>query len=176
MPIQREAFADLATFAVDQLLKQQYRELFSCFRTTGEDNLWDVFASYVRTSSSDPDVQKAIYADDVDCQDALVMQAIVLSYERIFLRLLERGALDRLLVVEELPPVAQADLDKMQANVDAAEPAEAPVAVKAPVVVDPVDTCVKDFHEMGSAQFQAKYLRNQNNRKFYDAAVAQGRL
>jgi hypothetical protein len=43
-----------------------------------------------------------------------------------------------------------------------------------PPPADPVDVCVREFHEMGSRAFQAKYLNNSLNRKFYEAAIDRG--
>lgn len=54
-----------------------------------------------------------------------------------------------------------------------------PVAeVVAPVVVqiDPVALCVKEFNEMGSAQFKRKYLDDRRNRPIYEAAIDRGLL
>ena len=87
-----------------------------------------------------------------------------------------RGLLTHLIVVDEVPEAAQAQLDAMAAEVSSTvEPVE---EVVAPVVVqiDPVAQCRIDFHEMGSAQFMQKYLNNQKNRPTYEAAIDRGLL
>jgi hypothetical protein len=64
----------------------------------------------------------------------------------------------------------------MSARVEAARPATAAYVVPPPPPADPVDVCVKEFHELGSKAFQVKYLNNVHNRKFYEAAIAAGRI
>jgi hypothetical protein len=98
-------------------------------------------------------------------------------YNAPFVTLYDRGLLTHLIVVDEVPEAAQAQLDAMAAEVASStvEPVE---EVVAPVVVqiDPVAQCRIDFHEMGSAQFMQRYLNNQKNRPTYEAAIDRGLL
>jgi len=49
--------------------------------------------------------------------------------------------------------------------------------VVAPVApIDPVDVCVRDFHELGSNAFKTKWIANTKNRVFYELAIDRGRL
>jgi hypothetical protein len=107
-------------------------------------------------------------------QEELVERGIELSFDKAFITLWDRGALHPLLVVDEVPARAQQNLDVMAARVEAARPAPKAQAVMPSPPADPVDVCVKDFHEMGSKAFQAKYLSNTNNRRFYEAAIDRG--
>jgi hypothetical protein len=88
-----------------------------------------------------------------------------------------RGLLTHLIVVDEVPEAAQAQLDAMAAEVASStvEPVEEVVA-PAVVQIDPVAQCRIDFREMGSAQFMQKYLNNQKNRPTYEAAIDRGLL
>ena len=88
-----------------------------------------------------------------------------------------RGLLTHLILVDEVPEAAQAQLDAMAAEVASStvEPVEEVVA-PAVVQIDPVAQCRIDFREMGSAQFMQKYLNNQKNRPTYEAAIDRGLL
>lgn len=76
----------------------------------------------------------------------------------------------------EVPAKAQRDMDLMTANVEAAAPKKVVAAAPPAPTIDPVDQCVKDFHQLGSKAFQLKYLNNTNNRRFYETAIDRGLL
>ena len=171
--ISREAFGDLSRFSADQW-KKQNRELLSCFRD-GEGGIWDVISAYLTTEPTDPDILKAM-----DCNgenpDRDMMEAVEMSFNRAFITLFDRGALNRLLLEDEIPEHAQQDMDGIQAAVEAAKPAP-PQEVVVPVApVDPVDVCVREWHDMGSDAFKKKYIDNRNNRVHYEAAIAAGKI
>jgi hypothetical protein len=106
------------------------------------------------------------------------------SFEKIFITLFDRGVLDRLLAVSEVTDEAEAEVVRMRRDVAAYESeqralqqqAAAVAAEPTPIIVDPIDQCVADFHSMGSAQFKAKYLNNVHGREYYDSAIAAGRI
>jgi hypothetical protein len=114
-----------------------------------------------------------LYDASSEARDADAVAAVWMGvYNAPFVTLYDRGLLTHLIVVDEVPEAAQAQLDAMAAEVASStvEPVE---EVVAPVVVqiDPVAQCRIDFHEMGSAQFMQRYLNNQKNRPTYEAAI-----
>lgn len=171
--ISREAFGDLSRFSAD-LWKKKNKELLSCFRD-GEAGVWDVLAAYLTTEPTDPDILAAMDFNS-DNPDWTMMTAVEMSYNRAFITLFDRGALNRLLIEDEIPEHAQRDMDRIQAAVEAAKPAPFREVVVPAAPVDPVDVCVREFHEMGSDAFKKKYLDNRNNRTHYEAAIAAGKI
>jgi hypothetical protein len=171
--ISREAFGDLSRFSAD-LWKKRNKELLSCFRV-GDGGLWETISAYMSTEPTDPDILAAMDFNS-DNPDWTMMTAVERSYDRAFLTLWDRGALDRLLVEDEIPEQAQRDMNRIQAAVEAAKPAP-PKEVVVPVApVDPIELCVREFHEMGSDAFKKKYLDNRNHRAHYEAAIAAGKI
>lgn len=170
--------------------RRDNRELLSCF---DQDRLWEVIHAHNDLS---PDaefdamlkskitygelnrrnIMAAAISDDVD-EEGLIERGVQLSFDKAFVALWDRGALDSLLVVDDVPARAQQDLDRMAARVEAAKPAPKVVqAAPPPPPVDPVAQCVRDYHEMGSKQFQQKYLSDTRNRKYYELAIEQGNI
>ncbi len=106
------------------------------------------------------------------------------SFEKIFILLFDRGALDRLLVVDETTDEAEAEVVRMRNEVRVYEANQRELqqqvaAIEAEpesVIEDPHNVCVREFHNLGSAAFKAKYLSNQHNRAVYEKCVSQGRL
>jgi hypothetical protein len=173
MAITRECFNDLSSWSAG-LWKKKNRELLSCFRD-GEGGIWDVIAAYLAVEPMDPAVAAAMSYDSHN-PDWTMMEALELGFNRTFVALWDRGALQRLLLEDEIPERALKDLNRIEAAVEAAKPAP-PREVVAPVVqVDPIDVCVREFHEMGSDAFKKKYLDHRGNRVHYEAAIAQGRI
>lgn len=112
-------------------------------------------------------------------EEKIIEQGVALAFDRAFVTLFDRGALNKLFVVEEIPSRAQQDLDAMVARVEAAKPKPtAPTAgvVATPVPVDPVAQCVRDFHELGSKEFQRRYISDTRMRVHYEAAIASGAI
>jgi hypothetical protein len=115
-------------------------------------------------------------------QFRLVIRAIEQSFNTIFLTLFDRNALR--LAVDEVTTEADQQLTKMREDIAAYEAEQREVQqVAAEVEAEPVevaisaeDQCVSDWHAMGSAAFQQKYLRNQNLRPIYESVVATGRI
>jgi hypothetical protein len=171
--ISREAFGDLSRFSAGSW-KKRNKEPLSCFRD-GDGGIWDVISAYLTTEPTDPDILKAM-----DCNgenpDRDMIEAVEMSYNRAFITLWDRGALNRLLIGDEIPEHAQRDMDRIQAAVEAAEPAPVQEVVVPAAPLDPVDVCVREFHEMGSDAFKKKYLDNRNNRTHYEAAIVAGKI
>jgi hypothetical protein len=98
-------------------------------------------------------------------------------YNESFIVLYERGVLDHLKVVDELPEAAKTQLGAMADDVVAYYPEpEAEVAAPVTVQIDPVSLCAKEFHELGSSAFKKKYLDDRRNRPIYEAAIDRGLL
>jgi hypothetical protein len=166
------------------------KELFSCF---DQDKLWEVVHAF---NDLEPDAGLEAAMKSIDCGEPnkrSIMRAVIselgpnevdqleaaleLALDRAFITLWDRGALNSLFVVEEIPSRAQRDLDRMAARVEAAKP-KAPAAPVAPPPPpeDPVDVCVRDWHELGSTAFQKKYISDTRNRPYYEAAIDAGRI
>jgi hypothetical protein len=171
--ISREAFGDLSRFSADQW-KRKNKELLSCFRD-GEGGIWDVISAYLTTESTDPDVLKAMDYNGEN-PDRDMMGAVEMSYNRVFITLFDRGALNRLLIGDEIPEHAQRDMDRIQAAVEDAEPAPLREVVVPVAPADPIDVCVREWHELGSDAFKKKYIDNRNNRVHYESAIAAGKI
>jgi hypothetical protein len=170
--ISRDAFIDLSSFGADQW-KRKNKEPLSCFRN-GEGGIWDTLAAYMSTEPTDPDVLAAMDFN-AENPDRDMIEAVEMSYNRAFITLWDRGALNRLLL-DEIPEHAQRGLDRIAAAVEAAKPAPLREVVVPAVPVDPIELCVREFHEMGSNAFKRKYLDNRNNRVHYEAAIEAGRI
>jgi hypothetical protein len=172
--------------------RKERKELLSCFDS---ERLWEVLHAHI---DLEPDfgltefsrslefgepnkraIMSAVISESGPDQELLLENAIELALDRAFLTLFDRGALKKLLVVDEenLPARAQRDMDRVVANVEAAAP-KAPVAPVAPPPppADPVDVCVREFHELGSSAFAKKYLANTDNRHYYEMAIEAGRI
>ncbi len=156
--------------------KKRNAEILSCFDI---DRLQERMQAYADLELGNAVLQE-LYAASEEDRDADAVAAIWFKvYNQSFTTLWDRGLLNHLLVVDQIPAKAQAQLDAMVAEVAAysVEPAaEAEVAAPVEVQVNPVTQCVTDFHELGSRQFKAKYLNNQKNRPIYEAAVDRGLL
>ena len=120
-------------------------------------------------------IMLTVVSEQID-EVGVIEQGIELSFDKVFLTLWDRGALNSLLVVEEIPAQAQHDLDRIAARVEASRPKARVPAAAPPPPADPVDMCVRDFHEMGSKEFQRKYLSDTRMRVHYENAISQGRI
>jgi hypothetical protein len=109
-------------------------------------------------------------------QEEKLEAAISLALDRAFLMLIDRGALKKLYIVDEIPARAQADMDRIARNVEAAAPRKVAQAVPQAPPADPVQLCVQDFYQLGSTAFQRKYMQNQNLRVHYETAIDRGLL
>jgi len=102
-----------------------------------------------------------------DDQLDAVAKAARQSFEKIFITLLDRGSLHRLLVAENRPTKQRRKLSgcvRMFTNMNLSsassqQQAAAIAAEPEPVVEDPHDVCVWEFHNLGSAAFKANICR-----------------
>jgi hypothetical protein len=171
--ISREAFNDLSRFAAD-LWKRKNKELLSCFRD-GDGGLWETIAAYMEVEPVGPDILAAMDFNSEN-PDRDMIEAVEMSYNCAFITLFDRGALGRLLLEDEIPEQAQRDMNRIQDAVEAAKPAPLREVVVPVAPADPIEVCVREFHEMGSDAFKKKYLDNRNNRTHYEVAIAAGKI
>jgi hypothetical protein len=127
------------------------------------------------TEPTDPDILKAMDFNSEN-PDRTMMEAVEMSYNRAFITLFDRGALNRLLIGDEIPEHAQRDMDRIQAAVETAKPVPLREVVVPVAPGDPIDVCVREWHELGSDAFKKKYIDNRNNRVHYEAAIAAGKI
>jgi hypothetical protein len=121
---------------------------------------------------------------DFGKQFSTLLAAFYHSFNAVFIELFDRGVLDRHLAVREVTDEAEEQVGRMREEVAAYEAnrrallqqAEAIAVQPELAIVDPVDQCVQDFHQMGSPAFKAKYLNNQHGREHYNAAISAGRI
>jgi hypothetical protein len=169
--IGRDDLIDLGLFAAQQW-ERKHAELLSVFDLAG---LRETMSAFTELEADGGAIEQAM-RDDVN-PDMAILKACELAYSRAFITLYDRGALNRLLVVDEIPASAQAQLDQMAREVESAGPAPVVQSVAAPVVVeDPISRCVRDWHELGSDAFRKKYISDTRNRKFYETAIDRGLL
>lgn len=87
--------------------------------------------------------------------------------EDAFLTLLKRGALDDHMKVVPLPPLAQAELDKLAGVAPVvtlvADPREAQAAA--------IAQCVEDFRSLDSRAFKSKWMDRPSQRAVYEKAI-----
>jgi hypothetical protein len=156
------------------LWKRKNAEILSCFDL---DRLQERMQAYADLELGKTVLQELYAASNQD-RDADAVAAVWMGvYNTSFVTLYDRGLLTHLIVVDEVPEAAQAQLDAMAAEV-ASSNVEPVAEFAAPVVVkiDPIALCVKEFHELGSSKFKAKYLDDRRNRPIYEAAIDRGLL
>jgi hypothetical protein len=185
MSINRQDLVDFGQMGIKKWEKEN-SELLSCYESKKLREIMGTFSELetnvnpVRDALNEQGFNELPESD----QFKIVITSIEHSFNAIFLTLFDRGALDRLLVIDETTDEAEAQIDRMreataeyESNQRALqEQAAAIAAVPVEIAIDPVDQCVADFHALGSAQFKAKYLNNQHGREHYNAAIAAGRI
>jgi len=175
----RHDYLDLGTFTMG-LWTKKYAEILSIFDLPG---LQEAMGAYVELESPGEDEDLLAASQDERNPDRAVMDAFQRLYTRIFITLWERDVLAAFIVLDDddkIPESAQRQLDAMTEEVESyrsrkAAREQAPVA---PVVVaeNPVDVCVREFHELGSNAFKTKWLNNSKNRVHYEQAIEAGRI
>lgn len=168
-------FQDLGAFTTG-LWSKKYKEALSLFDLP---RLQEAMQAYVELESADEDGELVAAAQDETNPDSAVIRAFERLYTRIFITLYDRGVLSHIMVVDEIPERAQRQLDAMVAEVESQRCAKVEVQQKpaAPVVEEnPVDVCVRDFHELGASAFKIKWVTNTKNRPVYERAVEACRI
>jgi hypothetical protein len=152
--------------------------LISCFGPLeGEFGLYATLSNFIQTKGALTDeIAEAIQDGD----EVALTRTFVRAMEYSFITLYEKNALARLQLVEDLPTEAMAEYLRMKkatgvaAAPNVAYEAQAPVA---PIVIEtPIEACVREFKEMPSQTWKAKWLDNRNNRPIADQAFAEGRI
>jgi hypothetical protein len=120
---------DLNNWGVEQWF-QKYAEFLSCFRVEGEGGLKERMAAFYRTenfgedelqtlaenSLGEKEVQRIIRTNpdaDLPDYDRIYMAAVSRIASQAFLQLQERGILQKIQIVEEIPALAQAQYDQL---------------------------------------------------------------
>jgi hypothetical protein len=163
----------LAEQAAQSFLRQS-AELLSCFEPLqGEFGLWAVLQTYVQTNGIGDSAVEAVEDGDAEAYT----DAILRCQEAAFVVLYEKGALDRLQVVTDLPEAALVQFARMRAHAGISDaPVAAQVATRQIIALTPTEQCAQDFQDMGSSAFKTKYLTNQNGRKIYEQAMSEGKI
>jgi hypothetical protein len=174
MSFTKHDYNDLGGFTIG-LWTKKHAELLSIFDLP---RLQEAMSAFVELENVDDDGELVAASQDPVNPDRAVMDTFMLIYSRIFLKLWDRGVLEPIMVLEEVPESAQEQLDSMVKEVEAHTQTNAAVQqAPAPVVVeDPITTCVREYHEMGSSAFKTKWINNTKNRAHYEAAIDQGRI
>jgi hypothetical protein len=165
--------------------EKDFAELLSCYNAPELRSLMETLQQLedvdcIREVCSRPGFGEQSKDDQLD----QICKAARQSFKKIFITLFDRGALDRLLVINQPTDEAEEQVTRIRQEVREYEAeqrhlhqqAAAIAAEPVEVVVDPADQCVADWHSMGSAAFQQKYLRNQNLRPVYESVVVSGRI
>ena len=153
-----------------QQFLSEYGNLLSCYTLQGEFGMWATLQTYLQTMGLGNAVIEAVEDGDV----AAYTRGIFLSQVNAFAALFQRGALERLQVVERLPDLAAEELGKLlkYASVKIASAAVVPQ----PAAVTPTEQCAQDYQDLGASGFKAKYMSNQNGRKIYEQTLAEGKI
>jgi hypothetical protein len=185
----RQDLLDFATASLKKFLSR-FAEIISCYRLdpspNAADGLLDLMTS-VSLLEQDSHIAKlmaepAFHQLDEPTQFRRVLDELFRSYADIFLRLYDRGALDRICILpegEDLPQAALLQLSEMRRAIES-EPEPKP-KTSAPAPVDPVhlspeDQCVNDYYELGSSQFKARWISHVARRETYEVVCQQGRI
>jgi hypothetical protein len=152
--------------------------LLSCYELEGEFGLYSTLGNFVQTKNSmTAEIAEAISDGD----EVALIRAFRRAMGLAFVTLLEKGALKRLQLVDQWPPEAVAEYERIRRSVITTKSANAdPVATPTPVAPvmqeTPIETCIREFRELPSAAWKVKWLTNRNNRSIADQAVAEGRI
>jgi len=152
--------------------------LVSCYELEGEFGLYAALSNFIQTKNTmSAEIAEAVVEGD----EIALIEAFRRAMSFAFVTLVEKHALQRISLVEKWPPEAIVEYERMRRSVVASKVAEAaPVAAPSPVAPvvreTPVETCAREFRELPSSAWKAKWLNNQKNRPVVDLAVAEGRI
>lgn len=99
-------------------------DLFSCFELEGEFGLWSTIENSIKNNPISAELIQAEQAGDAAALGRVLQRDLKLG----FIALFQKGALRRLQLVDELPPEAQRDLQKLQDVIN--PPAPVPTAAE----------------------------------------------
>lgn len=169
--------SELALFAGD-LWHKRHSEILSVFDDNEKDGLNRTLAAYIRTSPRDAGVEAAVQnSANSENLDRDVIEAFCSHFSRAFITLWDRGALSRLLLTDEIPALAQQQMDQIAREASRGITPTPRVAVPveeedAPVEVNFESQCITDFHSLSSDTFKRKWLHDTRRRPVYDSVVA----
>jgi hypothetical protein len=153
--------------------------LLSCYELEGEFGLYSTLGNYVQTKNPmTTEISEAVSDGD----EVALIRAFRRAMEYSFVTLLEKNALRRIQLVESWPPEAAAEYLRMRKSVittitDELGPAPVAPAPVEPVVREaPVETRAREFRELPSSVWKAKWLADQRNRPVADLAASEGRI
>jgi hypothetical protein len=149
----------------------EYGNLLSCYNLHGEFGLWATLQTYLQTMGLGNAVNQAVEDGDVSAYTLGIFRSQVNAFAILF----QRGALERLQVVEKLPDLAAEELGKLLKYTSVKTISAAPV-VPQPVALTPTELCALDYQDLGASAFKTKYMANQNGRKIYEQALAEGEI
>ena len=151
--------------------------VLSCYGPLeGEFGVYETLSNFIQTKNALTDeITEAVNNGD----EVSLIQAFQRAMELALVTLIEKGALKRLLLVDQWPAEAIAEYERTRRSVITTKVAPAsPAPVSAPVapVETPIETCVREFRELPSSAWKAKWLNDQRNRPVADKAVSEGRI
>jgi hypothetical protein len=184
MSINRQDLIDIGNIRV-QSWERKNAELLSHYDTKKVRELIQTFSEVEDVNPVRDMLQQPWFTEQSESEQfRLVGVAMKHAFDVMFLTLYDRAVFDRHLVVTESTEEGEQQLQTMRADVakyrdiqaqynqQQAAIADEPVEV----VEDPHDVCVREFHELGSAAFKAKYISNTANRPIYEEAINRGLL
>lgn len=166
--------AKMGELAAEQFMNT-YGEFLSLFDLQGPYGVWSAMQLYIERNDTIPEVAAAFIAGDRQG----FISAILKTQEIAFVQLFEKGAFDRLQLVETLSLENLKEYARMRQDAGITDQA-APVAqevVAGPVATEtPIEKCAREFHELPSSAWKKKWFNNQTNRSIADKCVAEGRI
>lgn len=174
----RETIAKVAERAAIEF-RNRSMNLISCYGPLeGEFGVYSTLSNFVQTKNPlTAEINEAVEGGD----EVELLQVLIRMMEFAFVSLAEKGALKRLQLVDPWPPEATTEFARMRQSVVATTRVnEAPTAASArvaPVAREtPVETCAREFRDLPSSTWKAKWLNDQRNRPVTDQAAAEGRI
>ena len=151
---------------------QMYGNLLSCYSLNGEFGMWQTLQTYLQTMGLGAEVTKAVEDGDVNAYIAGIFYSQVNAFAALF----NRGALERLQIVDMLPDLAAEELSSLLRTAASMAKTSAAAVVPQPMALTPTEQCAQDYQDLGASGFKTKYMNNQHGRKIYEQALAEGKI
>jgi hypothetical protein len=149
-----------------------YGNLLSSYSLKGEFGLWATLQTYLQTMGLGEDANQAIKEGDV----AAYIAAIFYTQVNAFAALFNRGALERLMIVDSLPELAAEELSSLLRTAASMAKTSTAAVVPQPANLTATEICANDWKELGASGFKTKYMNNHNGRKIYEQTLAEGKI
>ena len=177
---QRREFDPKSVMGVADLAAREFQRenmnLLSCYELDGDYGLHMTLGRFCKANKpADKRIEAAIEAGD----EQALFAAFLFALRSAFVILYQRNALKRLQLIDKWPEEAQREYTWIHDVIVAAAPvASTPVVSVAPAVPveTPVETCAREFKEMPSDKFRAKWINHQGNRAIYEQACDEGKI